>query len=300
MFGLEVIQSEWKMSKVRTRAMSRPRKRAKPKVKTRTKSNTKIHTDGNPITPLSEKSQVIFGKVIPTIRKIQEKKYWTEGTPGKQSEIDRRVNPHIKRLRRMIGTESLEVLSKKGLKDLNNFLYERLKNLPEITATDLKNLKREAISIIIKVRNSKFKNNRISKKEAKQRIVMEELEDYNLLKAKDKRNINTIINYNLALVNSKSFISFEEYKALLNTIVTEFHKLNLRYVVAEKFKSSLLSEPRTKQLLSYMSDIEQKKLIKFLDRSIRESNIYSSKSQDAIKKQFVLRLLGLGKKHAQR
>ncbi|HOZ36037.1 MAG TPA: hypothetical protein PLK55_03575 [archaeon] len=260
------------------------------------KPKIKIHTKGNPITPLPEKNKVIFKKVIPTIRKIQEKRYWAEDAPGIQSEIDRKVNPKLKILRRMVGVKTLAVLSKKGQKDLNNFWYKRLKDLPEITFEDLKKLKHEAFSIIIKVKNQKFKNNLISKADAKKRLIQEELEDYDLLKATDKKRINTIINYNLALLNSNSLISFEDYRELLNTVNMEYNKFNLRYVVAKKIKTALLSNPRTKELLSYRSVIEQKKLFKYLDTLIREEvNIYSIKSQEIIKRQFISKILGLKK-----
>jgi hypothetical protein len=253
----------------------------------------KITTKGNPVTPLPKKNKVIFTKLIPTIRSIQEKKYWQDA-PGKQSDIDRKVNPQVKAVNRMLGKEKLSILSYKGKKDLNLFLYNRLKAMPEVTFRDLESLKREAISIIIKVKNSHFKDNLISKDNAKKRIITEEIDYYDLLKDADKRKINTIINYNLRLINSKGLISFEDYKSLVEIIRQELDKFNLRYVISKKLKQELLSSQRTKELLSYRTPVEQQRLFKYLNRIINtEENIYSNKAQESIKREFIAKLLGL-------
>jgi len=253
----------------------------------------KIHTSGNPVKPLPEKNRFIFRKVIPILRKIQEQKFWQE-IPGEQSKIDRRINPQVKSVNRMLGKQKLSILSNKGKKDLNLLLYSRLKNIPEATIDDLTTLKREAISIIEKVKNRHFANNLISKTNAKKRIITEEILFWDLLTAKDKIKLNTIINYNLKLINSKGLISLQEYQQLVDAVFEELDKFNLRYVVAKQLKQEILDFPNTKERLSELSTLGKQRLFKYLNKLVNaESNIYSGKSQEKIKRRFVSRLLGI-------
>lgn len=215
MFGLEVIQSEWKeMSKIKTRTISRPKKRTKPKVK--------IHTDGNPVTPLSERNRYIFSDLIPTIKKIQRKKskIETRERSARLNAAKKEIKGHAREIynnllaRKTPGGQSLlDGLTPKVKKQVFEFIESKLSAtyFDGITNVIKMNIQQEANGLIHWIKDHREKS--VVKKE-----LISKIKYYEELKKQDRDKINELINYNLSLITNKPYLSAKQSAELNKTI----------------------------------------------------------------------------------
>jgi len=244
----------------------------------------------NPINILPEKNRKIFTDVIPTLRKIQEQKYFSE--ISKESERRKRNNSLVKRTCRIIGEKNLKILSEKTRRAVKNQMYEHFDKLDgEIDIEQIRKVKQGALSLILKIKRSQ--KQLLTKKEARDRIITEEVLYYDKLKPEHKAQLNNLIKYNLALINQQTHISFEEYLSLREKIFSELSHFPTDYVNIMLAREDILSNPTTKRKLLEMSDIERAKTLKYLDRELKQvgSKIYKGNNFEKVSNNFIRKIL---------
>lgn len=244
----------------------------------------------NPINVLPEKNRKIFTDVIPTIRKIQEQKYFSE--ISKESERKKRNNSLVKRACRLIGGDNLKSLSERTRRAVKNQMYENFDKLEgDIGIEQIRKIKQSALSLILKIKRTQ--KQLLTKKEARDRIITEEVLYYDKLKPEHKAQLNNLIKYNLALINQQTHISFEEYLSLREKVFSELNHFPIDYVNIMLAREEILLNPITKRKLAEMSAIEKAKLLKYLNRELKQvgPRIYKGNNFEKINTSFIRKIL---------
>jgi len=265
----------------------------------------------NPISFIGEKNKTIFTDVIPTIREVQRKKYSEE--IKQQSREDKKVKENVKLLERRIEHRffnrdpktnkrkplRLLDLSPKTQKSLRRYLFLKIKkfNVEKLSSEQVEEILADIRRLLFDIKIKKNKKQLTLKSTAKEELISDLVPDYDKLKDKDKRAINTIINYNLRLITRNTYLTNEEYSQLREKISFEIRKIKTNYTIIEDIKAELLSNPTTKKIFSKLTDIQKQKKLKYLDKIIRSTHNYATLNGRAlIERRFAREMLGKKRK----
>lgn len=271
-----------------------------------------------PITFIGKKNQTIFTEVIPTLRKIQRKKHNIE--VKKKIEINNKINKLLTKetriIKRMVENRIIVTdpktnkkkamlfseISPKLQKDITRFISLKLKKIDvtKITQEHREQLFADVRQLLFNVKVKKNSKILISKNTARKELIEDfskNIAEYNKLKEKDQRQINTIINYNLSLLTKETYLTQEMYRELKEIVFFETSKLNVNYTAIEEIKTSVLNYKTTKKIFSQFSPLEKTQKIKHLEKLIRATpDYYTSKGRAKIERAFAREILGLNKK----
>lgn len=246
----------------------------------------------NPIKFIGEKNRSIFTDLIPTLRKIQRKKYalLIEQEKERSKAITQKVKDLQREMERRFFTTHPKTKARKPFKfsdlspkmqrNLERFLFRKIKqmDLSTFSIEQKEQLLADVRRLLFDIKAKKNRKQLLLKSTAKQQLLEDIMPDFNKLKEKDKRTINTIINYNLSLLTTNTYITSNEYNMLREKVVLEIRRINTNYVVIEEIKNELLSDPTTKRKFAEMSEIEKRKKLKQLDQIIRSNPRYATPS----------------------
>lgn len=256
----------------------------------------------NPITVLPKKNRLVFTKVIPTLRKIQEKKYFEDCYKEKQKretieyyvkDVERRVNYFFERNHKMSGKNTkdgpfnIKFLTKKEQVELSRFIRTKIKELDLTKAPS--ELKAQLEEIKFSVRSYLFKIERdlkrpISKDKVLKKLA-EDIDFYDFLKPHHKQIIIDLVNYNLALVTREKHLTSDQFNAL-KTAVQKLIDRKIDYSYAKKAKEisevkiEILEFRSIKEELKMSTPTERKEIIKHIDALIEEE--YDSRTSHII------------------
>lgn len=265
----------------------------------------------NPITFIGEKNKTIFTDVIPTIREVQRQKYAKD--IKQQAKKDKQVRDNVKLLERKIERRfftrdpktnerkplRLSELSPKTQKSLRRYLFLKIKktNVEKLSSEQVEELLADIRRLLFDIKVRQNKKQLILKSTAKEQLLNTFVPEYSKLKDKDKKAINTIINYNLRLLTRQTYLTNEEYNQLREAVLAEIKKINTNYTVIEDIKKDLLSHPTTKRIFSNLTDLEKKRKLKFLDQLIRSTHNYATpKGRKIIERKFAKEMIGIKRK----
>ena len=265
----------------------------------------------NPISFIGEKNKTVFTDVIPTIREVQRKKYSEEiKTEAKK---EKQIRNNVKSLERKIESRffnrdpktnerkplRLSDLSPKTQKSLRRYLFLKIKkfNVEKLSSEQAEEILADIRRLLFDLKIKKNKKQLTLKSTAKEELISDLVPDYDKLKDKDKRAINTITNYNLRLITRNTYLTNEEYSQLREKISFEIKKIKTNYTIIEDIKAELLSNPTTNKLFSTLTDIQKQKKLKYLDKLIRSTHNYATPNgRLLIERRFAREMLGIGKK----
>jgi hypothetical protein len=246
----------------------------------------------NPITFIGEKNRIVFTDLIPTLRKIQRQKYaiLIEQEKERSKAVTQKVKDLQREMERRFFTTDPKTKARKPFKfsdlspkmqrNLERFLFRKIKqmDLSTFSIEQKEQLLADVRRLLFDIKAKKNRKQLLLKSTAKQQLLEDVMPDFNKLKEKDKRTINTIINYNLSLLTTNTYITSNEYNMLREKVVLEIKRINTNYVVIEEIKNELLSDPTTKRKFAEMSEIEKRKKLKQLDQIIRSNPRYATPS----------------------
>jgi len=256
----------------------------------------------NPITVLSKKNRLVFTKVIPTLRKIQEKKYFEDCYKEKQKretieyyvkDVERRVNYFFERNHKMSGKNTkdgpfnIKFLTKKEQVELSRFIRTKIKELDLTKAPS--ELKAQLEEIKFSVRSYLFKIEKdlkrpISKDKVLKKLA-EDIDFYDFLKLHHKQIIIDLVNYNLALVTREKHLTSDQFNAL-KTAVQKLIDRKIDYSYAKKakeisdIKAEVISFRAIAQDIKTATKLERIEIIKHIDALIEEE--YDSRTSHII------------------
>lgn len=256
----------------------------------------------NPITVLPKKNRLVFTKVIPTLRKIQEKKYFEDCYKEKQKretieyyvkDVERRVNYFFERNYKMSGKNTkagsfnIKFLTKKEQVELSRFIRTKIKELDLTKAPS--ELKAQLEEIKFSVRSYLFKIERDLKrpigKEDVLKKLAEDIDFYDFLKPHHKQIIIDLVNYNLALVTREKHLTSDQFNAL-KTAVQKLIDRKIDYSYAKKakeisdIKAEVISFRAITQDIKTATKLERIEIIKHIDALIEE--VYDSRTSHII------------------
>ena len=256
----------------------------------------------NPITVLPKKNRLVFTKVIPTLRKIQEKKYFEECYKEKQKretieyyvkDVERRVNYFFERNYKMSGKNTkdgsfnIKFLTKKEQVELSRFIRTKIKELDLTKAPS--ELKAQLEEIKFSVRSYLFKIERDLKrpigKEDVLKKLAEDIDFYDFLKPHHKQIIIDLVNYNLALVTREKHLTTDQFKALKTEVFKLIdRKIDSAYAKKAKeisdIKAEVISFRAITQDIKTATKLERTEIIKHIDALIEE--VYDSRTSHII------------------
>lgn len=193
------------------------------------KPKIKIHTTGNPITPLPEKNRYIFTDVIPKIKKVQQLKneIETKERYAKLNAAKSEIKDHAKEIyNNLISRKELDGLTPKVKKQVFEFIESKLSAiyLEGITRFKKMGIQQEANGLISWIKDHKEKA--LVKKE-----IISRIRYYNDLKKKDRDKINEIINYNLELITNKPYLTEKQSAELQRTIFKYLAEIGIKKTI---------------------------------------------------------------------
>jgi hypothetical protein len=185
----------------------------------------KTHTKGNPITPLPEKNRYIFTDLIPELKKLQKLKneIETKERYAKLNKAKSEIKEHAKEIyNNLLSREELEGLTPKIKKQVFEFIESKLSAvyLEGITRIKKMTIQQEAKGLISEIKDHKEKA--VVKKE-----IISKIKYYNDLTKRDRDKINEIINYNLALITNKPYLTLKQSAELQRTIFKSLTQIDL-------------------------------------------------------------------------
>jgi hypothetical protein len=185
----------------------------------------KITTKGNPVTPLPKKNRYIFTKVIPALKKVQRLKNEidTKERYAKLNNAKSDIKEHAKDIYKNLDSrKALDGLTPKVRKQIFEFIESKLSAiyLEGITRFKKMNIQQEANGLISWIKDHKEKA--IVKKE-----IILNIKYYTDLKKKDRDKINEIINYNLALITNKPYLTLKQSAELQKTVLQSLAKIEI-------------------------------------------------------------------------
>ncbi len=180
------------------------------------KPKIKIHTNGNPITPLPEKNRYIFTDLIPELKKVQRLKNEIEIKEryAKLNAAKSEINGHAKEIYKNLDSrQELDGLTPKVKKQVFEFIESKLSAIYLDGVTKFKKMaiQQEANGLISWIKDHKEKA--VVKKE-----IISKIKYYEDLKKIDRDKINEIINYNLSLITNKPYLTAKQSAELQRTV----------------------------------------------------------------------------------
>ena len=198
----------------------------KPKIKIYTNGNSKpalsktgvISKELIPTLKEIQKStrEKITYRLIPTLKKIKRLRYEKEIKEiyAELNKMRSEITKHTKEIYRILDSrKALDGLTPKVKKQIFKFIESKLSEIYPNDITRLKKMRiqQEANGLISWIKDHKEKA--LVKKE-----IISRIKYYNNLKKKDRDKINEIINYNLALITDKPYLTVKQSTELQKTI----------------------------------------------------------------------------------
>lgn len=193
------------------------------------KPKIKIHTNGNPITPLPEKNRYIFTDVIPKLKKVQRLKndIETKERYAKLNAAKSEIKENAKEIYKNLDSrKELDGLTPKVKKQILEFIESKLSAiyLEGITRFKKMAIQQEANALISWIKDHKEKA--VVKKE-----IISKIKYYDNLKKKDRDKINEIINYNLELITNKPYLTEKQSAELQRTIFKYLAEIGIKKTI---------------------------------------------------------------------
>lgn len=225
-------------------------------------------TKKNPVSVLPEKNRKIFTHVIPTLRKIQEKKYFAELYRERQKKktqeyyvnriISKLNNFFEERHQRSATTKTkkeqplrVQSLTKKNQREIRNFILERLKvlDLNQVESSLLSDLERIKIETRSFIRKTNKTEKEFSKESAIKKLI-EDIDYYDYLHPSQRQKILDLINYQLSLLTKEKKITdtqFEDLKKEVFELISK--KIDPNEAIEKKAKKELTNEIMSSDLI---------------------------------------------------
>ena len=246
----------------------------------------------NPINILPEKNRKIFTDVIPTLRKIQEKKYFqdlyreTQNKKVKEYYVKRiiaKLNSFFEERHSRTSTNKnkeaalrIQDLTKKNQRDIRSFILEQLNELD--LNVDESKLYSDLERIKLDTRSFIKKNNKTEReftKESAIKKILEDIDYYDYLHPSQRQKVLDLINYQLALLSKEKKITtaqFEDLKKEVLKIIAR--KIDSSYALENKAKTELkqeiLSSDLIKRELKDSTPLEKQEILAKLNSLILE------------------------------
>lgn len=225
-------------------------------------------TKKNPVSVLPEKNRKIFTHMIPTLRKIQEKKYFAELYRERQKKktqeyyvnriISKLNNFFEERHQRSVTTKTkkeqplrVQSLTKKNQREIRNFILERLKvlDLNQVESSLLSDLERIKIETRSFIRKTNKTEKEFSKESAIKKLI-DDIDYYDYLHPSQRQKILDLINYQLSLLTKEKKITdtqFEDLKKEVFELISK--KIDPNEAIEKKAKKELTNEIMSSDLI---------------------------------------------------
>lgn len=225
-------------------------------------------TKKNPVSVLPEKNRKIFTHVIPTLRKIQEKKYFAELYRERQKKktqeyyvnriISKLNNFFEERHQRSATTKTkkeqplrVQSLTKKNQREIRNFILERLKvlDLNQVESSLLSDLERIKIETRSFIRKTNKTEKEFSKESAIKKLI-DDIDYYDYLHPSQRQKVLDLINYQLSLLTKEKKITdtqFEDLKKEVFELISK--KIDPNEAIEKKAKKELTNEIMSSDLI---------------------------------------------------
>lgn len=246
----------------------------------------------NPITVLPEKNRKIFTAVIPTLRKIQEKKYFkdlyreTQNKKVKEYYVKRiiaKLNSFFEERHSRTSTNKnkesalrIQDLTKKNQRDIRSFILEQLNELD--LNVDESKLYSDLERIKLDTRSFIKKNNKTEReftKESAIKKILEDIDYYDYLHPSQRQKVLDLINYQLALLSKEKRITMAQFEDLKKEVLKIIaRKIDSSYALENKAKTELkqeiLSSDLIKRELKDSTPLEKQEILAKLNSLILE------------------------------
>ena len=225
-------------------------------------------TKNPPVSVLPEKNRKIFTHVIPTLRKIQEKKYFAELYRERQKKktqeyyvnriISKLNNFFEERHQRSATTKTkkeqplrVQSLTKKNQREIRNFILERLKvlDLNQVESSLLSDLERIKIETRSFIRKTNKTEKEFSKESAIKKLI-DDIDYYDYLHPSQRQKVLDLINYQLSLLTKEKKITdtqFEDLKREVFRLISK--KIDPNEAIEKKAKKELTNEIMSSDLI---------------------------------------------------
>lgn len=251
-------------------------------------------TKKNPVSVLPEKNRKIFTHMIPTLRKIQEKKYFAELYRERQKKktqeyyvnriISKLNNFFEERHQRSVTTKTkkkqplrVQSLTKKNQREIRNFILERLKvlDLNQVESSLLSDLERIKIETRSFIRKTNKTEKEFSKESAIKKLI-DDIDYYDYLHPSQRQKVLDLINYQLSLLTKEKKITdtqFEDLKKEVFELISK--KIDPNEAIEKKAKKELTNEIMSSDLikreLNGATILEKQEILSKLDSLILEN-----------------------------